>query len=774
MLEHLQSRPLRIGILDFGDGRDFLSQPLAPVQRQFRDALAGKLRADGHEVVLGDEVIWRNDIAVRNGKAMAAADVDAVIFNFSVWAWPQYARVAGQFCPQPIAMFANVNPQYPGPGRHARQRRLARSGRHPLHEDVRRSRRSGGVRRAAVARAGGGGGAAAAGPDVRADRRAFARHRHHRHRSGAVDVASSASTSTTSISSNWSGAPSKELATGTRVEPALAYLKAHVGKIHWTAADATFRLTEDLLKKQLGMYYGAIDLIEEFGYDFCGIKGQRELTEHFATADVAEAFLNDPVSSRRHAQAVDRLLDRSRFGCRADDADLQAPGGHAGAVCRRPALPRRPRAVGPLQQRRARHLLRRAQHRSGGQPREDRVPAAGLLLPGWRRLGVPRGRTWAGDAGPPDASRRPLPHGGLPRRVRRPRRARARGRRDQPGQLAARLREVLVHARRLHPGVQLQPHPRRLRRLPGRTAGRVRRARRRVRGARDDAQSSASTSAPSRRAPSSSTRPTVACSAVVLRAYRHGVIDERLPSTGAALGAEWALQHPGRLARGPRDAASGRRWRGAGVPAAEVVGHRHRLHGLHGPAGEGRRHAADAAGGVCGEPHAWPKLWKHHASQPQATRVTEVAAARGEAWLPRYGGRISSEWMLPKALQVLEEAPATFAAADLIVEGGDWVVWQLTGTFARNACAAGYKGLWHKRDGYPSDGVPARPAPRTRGLLRRQGRRADGGGARHPRRHADARVGDPPRPARRPPRSAPRSSTRMPACSAAARPRPAR
>jgi L-ribulokinase len=104
-----------------------------------------------------------------------------------------------------------------------------------------------------------------------------------------------------------------------------------------------------------------------------------------------------------------------------------------------------------------------------------------------------------------------------------------------------------------------------------------------------------------------------------------------------------------------------------------------------------------------GEPNAWPKLWKHHASQPQATRVTDVAAARGETWLARYGGRISSEWMLPKALQMLEESPAVFAAADLIVEGGDWVVWQLTGQFARNACAAGYKGLWHKREGYPSD-----------------------------------------------------------------------
>jgi L-ribulokinase len=106
---------------------------------------------------------------------------------------------------------------------------------------------------------------------------------------------------------------------------------------------------------------------------------------------------------------------------------------------------------------------------------------------------------------------------------------------------------------------------------------------------------------------------------------------------------------------------------------------------------------------LAAEPHAWPKLWKHHASQPQATRVTDVAAARGERWLPRYGGKISSEWMLPKALQVLEEAPGVFAAADLIVEGGDWVVWQLTGTFARNACAAGYKGLWHKGEGYPSD-----------------------------------------------------------------------
>jgi L-fucose isomerase len=85
-----------------------------------------------------------------------------------------------------------------------------------------------------------------------------------------------------------------ELKSGNRVAPSLDFLKKTVGRIHWTAADATFLLTEMLLKRQLAMYYAALDLIEEFKYDFCGIKGQRELTEHFVTADVAEAFLNDP------------------------------------------------------------------------------------------------------------------------------------------------------------------------------------------------------------------------------------------------------------------------------------------------------------------------------------------------------------------------------------------------------------------------------------------------------------------------------------------------
>ena len=74
----------------------------------------------------------------------------------------------------------------------------------------------------------------------------------------------------------------------------------------------------------------------------------------------------------------------------------------------------------------------------------------------------------------------------------------------------------------------------------------------------------------------------------------------------------------------------------------------------------------------------------------------------GEPWLPRYGGKISSEWFFSKALQILDEAPEVYAAADRLIEAADWVVWQLTGVETRNSCTAGYKAIWSKRDGFPS------------------------------------------------------------------------
>ena len=106
------------------------------------------------------------------------------------------------------------------------------------------------------------------------------------------------------------------------------------------------------------------------------------------------------------------------------------------------------------------------------------------------------------------------------------------------------------------------------------------------------------------------------------------------------------------------------------------------------------------------EPHAWPKLWKHHAAQTQTDRMNAVARKRAEPFLKRYGGTIGLEWFFPKMLEVLENAPRIFEAADVWLEAGDWFVWQLVGgsanTLPRSTCQAGYKGLWNANEGYPS------------------------------------------------------------------------
>ena len=101
------------------------------------------------------------------------------------------------------------------------------------------------------------------------------------------------------------------------------------------------------------------------------------------------------------------------------------------------------------------------------------------------------------------------------------------------------------------------------------------------------------------------------------------------------------------------------------------------------------------------QPHSYVKLWKHHSAQPEADRINKLAHSRGEKWIKRYGGKISSEWEFAKALQVLEEAPSVYSAIDYWIEAADWITWQLTGNYVKNICAAGYKAMY--QDGhYPS------------------------------------------------------------------------
>ena len=186
--------------------------------------------------------------------------------------------------------------------------------------------------------------------------------------------------------------------------------------------------------------------------------------------------------------------------------------------------------------------------------------------------------------------------------------------------------------------------------------------------------------------------------------YRNGVIDERLPAPhgGVRLEPDWALQDPEDYLRTFQETVPALLAE-TGVDPADVIGV-----GIDFTSCTMLPTLADGTP-LCllddlrAEPHAWVKLWKHHAAQPEADRINAVASERGEPWLPRYGGRISSEWFFSKALQILDEAPDVYARAGRLIEAADWVVWQLTGAETRNSCTAGYKALWSKRDGFPAD-----------------------------------------------------------------------
>lgn len=182
--------------------------------------------------------------------------------------------------------------------------------------------------------------------------------------------------------------------------------------------------------------------------------------------------------------------------------------------------------------------------------------------------------------------------------------------------------------------------------------------------------------------------------------YAHGVIEDALPETGEPLPAQWALQDPEDYREVLRRAVPAA-VAAAGVDPGDVVGIATDFTASTPMPVRRDGTPLCVLDGFAGRPHAYPKLWKHHAAQGQADRVNALAEARGEPWLRRYGGRISSEWEFAKALQVLDEDPDAYAAADRWIEGADWIVWQLCGAETRNACTAGYKAI-HQDGDYPS------------------------------------------------------------------------
>jgi L-ribulokinase len=204
--------------------------------------------------------------------------------------------------------------------------------------------------------------------------------------------------------------------------------------------------------------------------------------------------------------------------------------------------------------------------------------------------------------------------------------------------------------------------------------------------------------------------------ATAVHAYSDGVIDEHLPNSDEPLPPDFALQNPQDYIEVLKETIP-IVLRESGIALEDVIG-----------IGTDFTACTMLPVGKDGtplcmkpewrdNPYAWVKIWKHHAAQPEANQLNEIARQRGETWLDLYGGKISSEWLFPKIWETLNKAPQVYEQADRYIEAADWIVLQLTGEEKRNSCTAGYKAIWNKQKGYPSDDFFAALSPRLRHVV---------------------------------------------------------
>lgn len=198
--------------------------------------------------------------------------------------------------------------------------------------------------------------------------------------------------------------------------------------------------------------------------------------------------------------------------------------------------------------------------------------------------------------------------------------------------------------------------------------------------------------------------------------YPHGILDTALPD-GTQLSPGWALQHP----RDYLDALNmviPELLEKSGIPPGDIIGI-----GVDFTACTMLPIKADGTP-LCflpefqKEPHAYAKLWKHHAAQGQADRITALAVEWDEAFLKKCGGKASAQNLFPKLLQVLEEAPHMAQAMDLWLEAADWIVYQLTGVLSRSACCLGYKAFYDTEAGFPEDSFFDTLSPGFSGMMK--------------------------------------------------------
>src|ERR1035441_7224853 len=277
----------RVGILTFSDGRDFVSKGLEEFALNVERRIAAACEAFGAEVVRGTAPITSSTMAVREARRLAAQRPDLTIFNYPVWAFPHFSVHAAQGTAGPLLLFSNIDPTYPGMvGMLAAAGSLDQLGRShdrlwgEVEEEAVATKLKQLVADPYAARSLEGCTFARVGGRSMGMYTAVGRTDEWMRRFG-IDVEEV---------DQWEIVRRSALVPASQAVAGREWLEKNAGGVHYDGE----KLTPEILERQVCSYYAMRQIIEEGKIDFCGIKGQPELTNNFTTADIAEAFLNDP------------------------------------------------------------------------------------------------------------------------------------------------------------------------------------------------------------------------------------------------------------------------------------------------------------------------------------------------------------------------------------------------------------------------------------------------------------------------------------------------
>jgi L-fucose isomerase len=106
---------IRLGLLSFSDGRDRVHAGLRPDIEHHQERIASLLSAGGEIHVITGAIVHSHDSARAEARRLASLDLDAIVFNISVFAFPNYVVLAARLIGRaPILLLGPHDPRYPG------------------------------------------------------------------------------------------------------------------------------------------------------------------------------------------------------------------------------------------------------------------------------------------------------------------------------------------------------------------------------------------------------------------------------------------------------------------------------------------------------------------------------------------------------------------------------------------------------------------------------------------------------------------------------------